>query len=125
DLPFTILRFIGIEALLDVRAAVLQQAIDQTRQLMRRRRDGLGGAEARFHPPKEGPQGTLRVVQTASGEAQGDRDARRPGAYPPRQHLAPRAFMLGTEAQPAPEVFHARPPGHVRADCTAEDEGGG
>src|SRR5207244_11230760 len=38
--------------------------------------------------------------------------------------LPPEHFMLGTEAQPAPEVFHARPPGHVRADCTEEDEGG-
>ena len=59
DLAGTGLRFLRVEALLDIRAAVVQQALDETRQCVRRRRDGLWGAKARFHPPKEGPQGTL------------------------------------------------------------------
>src|SRR5438132_12276716 len=58
DLPFAVLRFVGLQPLLDVSAAVLQQAIDETSQFVRRRRDGLWGAKARFHPPKESPQGT-------------------------------------------------------------------
>src|SRR5436309_658814 len=58
DLALAVLRFVGVEALLDVSAAVLQQALDQTSQLVRRCRDGLGGAEARLHPPKEGPSST-------------------------------------------------------------------
>jgi hypothetical protein len=124
DLAFTILRFIRVEALLDVSAAVSQQAIDQTRQFVRRCRNGLGGAETHFHPPKEGSQGTLRVVQRAGGEAEGDRDAMRAGAHPPRQHLATRDFVLGTQPQPATEVFHARPPGHVRADLAEDDQSG-
>ena len=32
--------------------------------------------------------------------------------------------MLGTQPQPAPEVFHARPPVHVRADLAEDDQGG-
>lgn len=83
----------------------------------------LGVAEARFHQPKEGSQGALRVVQTAGGEAQGDCGAMRPGAHPPRQHLATRDFVLGTQPQPATEVFHTRPPRHVRADRTEDDQG--
>jgi len=54
DLAFVVLGFVVLQALLDVSAAVLQQALDQTSQLVGRGRDGLGGAEARFHPPKEG-----------------------------------------------------------------------
>ena len=109
---------------MDVSAPVLQQALDETSQFVRCRRDGLGGTEARFHPPKEGSQGALRVVQTAGGEAQGDRDAMRPGAHPPRQHLATRNFVLGTQPQPATEVFDARPSVHVRADLAEDDQGG-
>ncbi len=32
--------------------------------------------------------------------------------------------MLGTQSQPAIEVFHARPPVHVRADLAEDDPGG-
>jgi hypothetical protein len=124
DLALAVLRFIRVEALLDVCVPVLQQAINETRQFVRRRRDGLGGAEARFHPPKEGAQGTLRVVQSPGGEAQGDRDARRAGAHPPRQHLAPRNFVLGTQPQPATAVLHARPSVHGRAALAADAQGG-
>ena len=95
QLAFTVLRFVGVEALLDVGATVLQQAIDQASQFVCRRRDGLWGTEADFHPPKEGPQGALRVVQTAGGEAQGDRDTMCPGAHSPRQHLG-KAKVPGT-----------------------------
>src|SRR5262245_43333045 len=56
NLAFTVLRFIRVEALLDISAPVLQQAINETGQFVRRRRDSLWGAKARFHPPKEGPQ---------------------------------------------------------------------
>jgi hypothetical protein len=84
DLAFAVLRFVGVEALLDVCAAVLQQALDQTSQLVCGGRDGFWGAEACFHPPQEGSQGTLRLVQSPGGEAQGDGDAMRPGAHPPR-----------------------------------------
>src|SRR5262249_59429521 len=82
DLALAVLRFVGVETLLDVSAAVLQQAIDQTRQLVGRCGDGLGGPEARFQPSKEGPSGTLRMVQTAGGKAQGDGGARRRGGAP-------------------------------------------
>jgi hypothetical protein len=64
------------------------------------------------------------VVQRAGGEAEGNGDTRRPGAHPPRQHLAPRDGVLGTQSQPAPEVFDARPPSHVRAALAEEDQGG-
>jgi hypothetical protein len=124
DLAFAVLRFVGVEALLDVSTPVVQQALDQTSRLVCGGRDGFWGAEACFHPPQEGSQGTLRVVQSPGGEAQGDGDAMRPGAHPPRQHLATRNFVLGTQPQPAPEVFHARPPVHVRADLAEDDQGG-
>ena len=62
-----------------ISAAVVPQARDETGQCVRRRRDGLWGAKARCHPPQEGPQGTLGVVPSPGGEAQGDGDARRPG----------------------------------------------
>jgi hypothetical protein len=55
DLAVVVLRFVGVEALLDVRAAVLQQALDQTSEFVRRGCDGLGGPESRFHPSKESP----------------------------------------------------------------------
>jgi hypothetical protein len=83
DLAFTGLRFIRIETLWDISAAVSHQALDQTRQFVRRRREGLGGAEPHLPPSKEGPPGTLGVVQRAGGEAEGDRDALRAGAHPP------------------------------------------
>ena len=122
DLAFTVLRFVGVEALLDVSAPVLQQAIDQTSQLVCGGRDGFWGTEAGFHPPKKGSQGTLRVVQSPGGKAQGDGDTMRPGAHPPRQDLATRNLVLGTQPQPATEVFYTRPPVHVRADLTEEDQ---
>jgi hypothetical protein len=106
---------------LDIRAAVSQQALAQTRQCVRRRRHGLGGAEAPLQPPKAGPQGPLGVVQRARGEAEGDRDTRRPGAPPPRPHRAPRHLGLGTPPQPTPAVVHARPPVPSRAALPAEE----
>ena len=121
DLPFAGLRFVGLQPLLAVRAAVLAQTLDQTSQLVCRGRDGLGGPESRFPPSQESPQGTLRVVQTAGGEAQGDGDTMGTGAPPPRQHFPTRDLVLGTQAQPATEVLHARPPMHVRADRTEEE----
>jgi hypothetical protein len=69
DLALAVLRFVGIEALLDVSAAVLQQALDQSSQLVGRCCDGFGGTETRLHPPQEGPSGTLRVRQTAGRKA--------------------------------------------------------
>ena len=60
--PFPVVDFVGVESLLDVGGPMLQQALDQSSQLVRRGRDGLGGTESRCHPSKEGPQGTLRVV---------------------------------------------------------------
>jgi len=115
--------FVVLQALLDVSAAVCEQVIDPARQLMRGRRDGLGGAEPCLHPSEEGAQGPRRVGQTAGGKAQGDGDARRAGAHAPRQHLPTRDVVLGTPPQPTTAVLHARPPGHVRADLTAEDQG--
>jgi len=47
-----------------------------------------------------------------------------PRAYPPRQPLAARDVVLGTQPQPAPEVLHARPPVHGRADLAEDDQGG-
>jgi len=108
---------------LDIRATVLPQAIDEPSPFVRRRRDGLWGAKARLHPPKESPPGTVRVVHSPGGEAQGDGDARRPGAYPSRQPRATRHFVLGTQPEPAPAGFHARPPGHVRPDLAEDDQG--
>jgi len=55
NLALAVLRFVGIQALLDVSAAVVQQALDQPSQLVGGGRDGFGGAETRFHPPEEGP----------------------------------------------------------------------
>src|SRR5947208_10300701 len=123
DLAFTVLRCISVEALLAISAPVLQPALDETSQFVRRSRDGLGGAKARFQPPKEGPQGTLGVVQSTSGEAPGDGDAMRPGAHPSPQPLATRNFVLGTQPSPATEVFQARLPGPVRPDLAEDDEG--
>ena len=111
-----------LQALGDVRAAVLQQARAQPSALVRRGRERLGGAEARVHPPPEGPHGTRGVVPTACGETQGDGAAMRPGGHPPRQPLAARDLVLGTPPQPATAVWHARPPGHVGAERTEEDE---
>ena len=59
DLTFAVLHFVGLETLLDVGTAVCEQALDQTSQRVCGGRDGLGGPESRFHPSKEGPQGTL------------------------------------------------------------------
>jgi hypothetical protein len=103
---------------------VWPQARDQPSQLVGRCCDGFGGAETRLHPPEEGPSGTLRVGQTAGRKAEGDGDARRAGAPPPRPHLTTRELVLGTQPQPAPAVLHTRPAVHVRADLTADDPGG-
>ena len=124
DLPCAVRRCVGLQPLLDGRAAVVAQTRDQTRQRVCRGRDGLGGPEARLHPSQERPQGPLRVVQTAGGEAQGDGDTMGTGAPPSRQHFPPRDLVLGTQAQPATAVFDARPPVQVRADRTEEDERG-
>lgn len=75
DLAFAVLVLIGIETLLDRGAAMFSQAVDQPGELVRCRRDGLGGAQAAPQPPKEGPQGRARVVDRACGEAQGQGDA--------------------------------------------------
>jgi hypothetical protein len=45
DLACTVRRFLRVETLLDIRAAVLHQAIDETRQFVCRGRDGLWGAD--------------------------------------------------------------------------------
>ena len=123
DLAFAVLRFVGLQPLLDVRAAGLQQALDQTSEFVRRGRDGFGGPKPRLHTPQEGPQGTLGVVQTAGCQAQGDGDARRAGSHTPRQDLPTRELVLGTQPQPATEVFHAGPPVHVRTDLAEDDQG--
>jgi len=117
-------RCVGGEALVAVRAAGLPQALDQTRQRGRRGRDGLGGAEARVQPPQAGPQGTRRVVETAGGETPGDGDAMRPGAPPPRPHLAARDRVLGTPPAPTPAVLPPRPPGHGRTNGREDPQGG-
>ncbi len=109
---------------MDVGPAVFEQVLDEARQLGRRGGDGFGGAEACFHTPHEGPQGTLRAVQTAGGKAQGDGDAMCTWSHPPRQHLPARDLVLGTQPQPATEVFHVRPPVHVRAALAEDDQGG-
>ena len=88
---------------------MLEQVINQARQLVRGRRDGLGGAELCFHPSKEGAKGTLRMVPTARREPQGHGAAMRPGAYAPRQHLAAGDFVLGTQSQPTAKMLDARP----------------
>jgi hypothetical protein len=44
-----------------------------------------------------------------------------PKAHPPRQHFAARDLVLG--AEPATEMFHARPPGHGGADLAEDDQG--
>src|SRR5262249_59999188 len=100
----------GVEALWDVRAAVVPQALDQTRPLVSRGGDGLGGPQARFHPPQEGPAGTRRVVPTAGGKAPGARAAMRAGAPPPRPDFAPRNPGVGAPPPPAPAALHTRPP---------------
>ncbi len=100
-----------------------QQARDQSSQLVRRRRDGLGGAESRLHTPEQGAEGTLRVVETASREPQGDGDPVGAGSHAPRQHLAARDLVLGTPPQPTAQGFDARPAPHVGTDLTEEDQG--
>jgi hypothetical protein len=55
DLACTVWRCIRVEALLDIRAAMAPQALDQRRQCVRRRRESLWGTEAHVHPPQEGP----------------------------------------------------------------------
>jgi hypothetical protein len=124
DLPCAGRRCVGLQPLLDVRAARLEQTRDETRQRVCRGRDGLGGPESRVHPSTESPQGTLRVVHTAGGEAQGDGDTMGPGAPPPRQHFPTRDLVVGTPAQPATNVLPAWPPVPVRADRTEENESG-
>jgi len=64
------------------------------------------------------------MVQTAGRKAEGDGDAMRAGAHPPRQHLATRDLVLGTQSQPATEVFHTRPAVHVGTDLAEDDQGG-
>lgn len=102
---------------------MLQQVLDQSSTLVRRGRDGLGGAESSLQTPKAGAQGTLRVVETAGSETQGDGDAMGTRAHPPRQPCAARARVLGAQPEPAAAMCHARPPGHVGAELAADDQG--
>jgi len=57
-LPLAVLRFVGVQPLLDVGTAVLQQARDQTCQLMCRGRDAFGVRGALSSVRKKAP-GTL------------------------------------------------------------------
>ena len=81
DLAFAVLALIGIEPLLDRGAAMFSQGVDQPSALVRRRRDGLGGAQSAPQTPKEGSQGGVRLVDRARGEAQGQGHALRPRAH--------------------------------------------
>jgi hypothetical protein len=69
DLALAGLRLVGVEALVNGSVAVVQQALDQTRQLVGRGGAGLGGPEARLHPPQAGPEGPLRGGHTAGRKA--------------------------------------------------------
>jgi len=63
DRACTVRRFIRVEALLDRSTAVSQEALDETRQCVRRRREGLWGAETHVPPSKEGPQGITSKIR--------------------------------------------------------------
>ncbi len=54
-----------------------------------------GVAEARVHPSQDSAQGTRRAGHTAGSAAQGDGDARRPGAAPAATALSPPSFGEG------------------------------
>ena len=82
DLAFAVLALVGVEALLDIRVAMLSQAVDETGELVGRRREGFGGSQAATQPPIEGPQCRARVLDRACGETQSDGDAMRAGAHP-------------------------------------------
>ncbi len=62
---FVVLGFVVLQPLLDVGAAVCEQVRDEARELVRRCREGFGGAKACRHTPEKGAEGTLRVVHTA------------------------------------------------------------
>ena len=70
DLACTVLRFIRVEALLDISAPVLQQAIDEPREFVRRRRDGLWGCQgalssAERRPPRHSASGAKSGLRGA------------------------------------------------------------
>jgi hypothetical protein len=59
DLACVVRCCVVLQALLNVGAAVFAQVRDQASQLVRGRRDGLGGAEPCLHPSAEGATGPL------------------------------------------------------------------
>ena len=123
DRACTVRRFIRVEALLDGRAAVLPQARAGA-SLCAVAVIAFGVPRRAFIHRKQAPKARWEWGKVRAARRRADGDARRPRAHPPRQHRATRHLVLGTPPQPAPEVFHARPPGHVRADLAEDDQGG-
>ena len=82
DRAFAVRALVGVEALRHRRAAMFSQAVDETGELVGRRRDGCGGSQAATHPPIEGPQCRACLLDRACGETQSDGDAMRAGTHP-------------------------------------------
>jgi hypothetical protein len=82
DLACAVLALVGVEAVLHRRAAMFEQAVDETGELVGRRREGFGGSQAATHPPIEGPQGRACMLDRACGATQSDGDAMRAGTHP-------------------------------------------
>jgi hypothetical protein len=71
--PIAILVFIRLLARVHVGRTILQQALDQPGQLMRRRCHRFGCPEPGPHPPVIGPQGTMTVGNALGRQPQGRR----------------------------------------------------
>ena len=95
DLALTVLRFVGVHTLLDVGTAVFSQAIDQASQFMGSGGDGFRSPKACLQTPEKGAQGTLGVVHTAGGKAQGDRTQCVPGRTRRARTFPPEIWCCG------------------------------
>src|SRR6516225_6928842 len=66
--PLVVLLFIGFEPLCHIGCPVLEHAVQQSGQLVSRRRDRFGCPETALHPPKIGTQRTLGMMETGGSQ---------------------------------------------------------
>ena len=84
-------------------------------EFVRRRGDGLGGAELGPHPAEEGPKDRLAAGEALGGKPQGERHPLLYVAGPDRQDLPAGDPIIGAEAEPGRKVVAGGERGEIGA----------
>ncbi len=86
--PLPGLLFVFVQALHDIRCAVLEHAGDEPGEFVRRGSDGVGGAQPGLQSSEEGAYGPLAVVQACGCQPESRGCPIGAGRGPPTQPLA-------------------------------------